>query len=384
LNWKAALGLAIALAALLSGTSLTALAAAQSGTWSVTLSPNQGARANQLNGIAAASSSAIWSVGSYNAGPYTNSLRTLIESWNGTAWSIVASPNPATKTGDYDSLQGVVAVSPSNVWAVGYSGNVSAAADKAVIEHWNGTTWTIAASPNPYTTQDLYGVAASSASDVWTVGQYTNYSPSYRYGGLIEHWNGKVWSNVANPSTTGLYGVAALASNNAWAAGGAQILHWDGTAWSIVPSPQPGNPSNGYFLRAVSAVSANDVWAVGYTEIASGEGYTYGPLIEHWDGSTWTVSPSAIDFHSPITFYGVTALSATSVWVVGGAGGLSLVEKWNGTQWTVVASPNVGSSNNTFQSVTAIPTTGDVWAAGEFFNTTTSVFQTLVERCQAC
>src|SRR5689334_282850 len=85
LSWKAAFGLVLALAALLSGTSLTSLAAAQSGSWTVTSSPNQGTRGNQLNGIAAASSSAIWSVGSSNAGPYTNSLRTLIESWKGTA-----------------------------------------------------------------------------------------------------------------------------------------------------------------------------------------------------------------------------------------------------------------------------------------------------------
>jgi hypothetical protein len=342
-------------------------------------SPNRGTKANQLNGIAAAAPSAIWSVGSYNAGPYVNSLRTLIENWNGTSWSLVLSPNPATNAGDYDSLQGVTAISTTNVWAVGYSGNVSAVADRGLIEHWNGTAWTIVTSAQPYTTQDLYAIAATSAGDVWAVGQYTNYNPSSQYGGLIEHWNGQAWSNVANPSTTGLYGVGALASNNAWAVGGSQVLHWDGTAWSIVSSPQP-NPGNGYVLQAVSAVSASNVWAVGYQEIASGEGYTYDALIEHWDGSAWTISPNAGGTY----LFGVTALSANSVWAVGDVGGLGLVEKWDGTQWTVVTSQNVGSSNNTFQAVTAVPSTGDVWAAGEFFNTTTSTFRTLIERCQAC
>jgi hypothetical protein len=380
LTWKAAFAFALTLAALLSGTRFTSPAAAQSGSFSVVASPNRGNKANQLNGIAAAAPSAIWSVGSYNAGPYVNSLRTLIESWNGTSWSLAFSPNPATNTGDYDSLQGVATISTTNVWAVGYSGNVSAVADRGLIEHWNGISWTIVPSAQPYTTQDLYAVAATSASDVWAVGQYTNYNPLSQYGGLIEHWNGHVWSNVANPSTNGLYGVAALASNNAWAVGGSQILRWDGTAWSIVPSPQPSNPANGYVLQAVSAVSVSDVWAVGYQEIASGEGYTYDALIEHWDGSTWTISPSA----GGIYLFGVTALSANNVWAVGDVGGLSLVEKWDGTRWTIVTSPNVGSSNNTFQAVAAVPSTGDVWAAGEFFNATTSTFRTLIERCQAC
>src|SRR5713226_7266319 len=89
-SWKAAFALTLALATLLSGTWFTSLAAAQSGSWTVSSSPNQGTRGNQLNGIAAASSSAIWSVGSYYAAPNAYSLRTLIESWNGTAWSIVA------------------------------------------------------------------------------------------------------------------------------------------------------------------------------------------------------------------------------------------------------------------------------------------------------
>jgi len=44
-------------------------------------------------------------------------------------------------------------------------------------------------SPNPYTTQDLYGVAAVSASDIWAVGQGFSYSP-YGYHTLTEHWNG--------------------------------------------------------------------------------------------------------------------------------------------------------------------------------------------------
>ncbi len=165
---KAVFALIVALLALLWS---PVLAFAQSGVWMVISSPNQGTRANQLLGVAPVSASDIWSVGNYNAGPYTMSLRTLAEHWNGSSWSIVSTPNAATGSGDYDSLQGVATVSTSNVWAVGYSGNVNAAADQTLIEHWNGSAWSTVSSPNPYETQDLYGVAAVSESSIWAVGE---------------------------------------------------------------------------------------------------------------------------------------------------------------------------------------------------------------------
>jgi hypothetical protein len=349
----------------------------QSGSWTVIPSPSQGARDNELLGIAAVSANDIWSVGSVNVGPYTESLRTLTEFWDGSSWRIVASPNPATNTGDYDALRGVAALSPSNVWAVGYSGCVSCYGDQSLIEHWNGTSWSIVSNPNADTSQDLYGIAAVSANDIWAVGKY-GFTP---YGALIEHWNGAQWSTVANPGTQALYGVTALASDNVWAVGDSEILHWDGTTWSIVPGPQ-STSYGGSYLRAGAAGSASDIWTAGYAEIASGEGYTYAPVIEHRDGSSWTVSYSAVPAfpnNDTLTLAGVTALSSTSVWAVGGYAGSSFVEQWNGTQWTAVSNPNVSSSANRFEAVTALPATGDIWAVGEYFSATTSSYQTLVE-----
>ena len=65
------------------------------------------------------------------------------------------------------------------------------------------------------------------------------------------------------------------------------VLHWDGFAWSIVPNPNPPVVVDAT-LNAIAAVSANDVWAVGFYA-SSG---IYQPLIEHWDGSAWSVAPS--------------------------------------------------------------------------------------------
>jgi hypothetical protein len=90
--------------------------------------------------------------------------------WNGTAWTRVKSPDPF----GWSVLNGVATTSTSNAWAVGFSfpaGPASAAL--TLIEHWNGTAWRLVASPNPSSTRNvLNGVAATSASNAWAVGSY--------------------------------------------------------------------------------------------------------------------------------------------------------------------------------------------------------------------
>jgi hypothetical protein len=354
----------------------TGAANASTAAFAITASPEQGTSNNQLLGAAAVSARSVWSVGYYQSQFCVCSQRTLSVHWNGTRWSIVSTPDPATQSGDYDLLRGTAGVSSSDVWAVGDTGNASSGTDRSLIEHWNGSAWSVVSSPDPYYSQDLYGVAAVSASDAWAVGNWFNYSP-YGSGALIEHWNGTRWSAVQNPATTGLYAVSALASNDVWAVGNAQILHWNGNKWSVAASPQ------GYFdLQSVAAASSSSVWATGYEEVPSGEGYFYYPLVEHWNGSSWSVAGTDTGYGQGYLF-GVSAASATSVWAVGSLGGLSFAEHWDGTTWARVPTANVGSSNNTFQAVAA--RSGNVWAVGEWYQAASPYqAQTLAEECAAC
>jgi len=66
----------------------------QCGTWNVISSPNNGASYDVLNGVSALSPTNAWAVGDYNISP--GPLQTLIEHWDGTQWSIVPSPNQLT------------------------------------------------------------------------------------------------------------------------------------------------------------------------------------------------------------------------------------------------------------------------------------------------
>jgi hypothetical protein len=66
---------------------------------------------------------------------------TLIEHWNGAAWSIVPSPNSGST--DNDTLVGVVAISASDAWAVGTIITSGSNAGQVLIEHWDGSSWSI-------------------------------------------------------------------------------------------------------------------------------------------------------------------------------------------------------------------------------------------------
>lgn len=120
--------------------------------------------------------------------------------------------------------------------------------------------------------QSLYGVAGSSANDVWAVGRRNPIKNPNYYVPLMQHWNGTSWSTVklpATPQDTELYDVAAISSTDAWAVGygytaGALTFHWDGTQWNTIHDPYPKNHVGG--LDAVTTLPNNQgIRAVGST-----------------------------------------------------------------------------------------------------------------------
>src|SRR4029077_20396695 len=112
--------------------------------WSVVPSPNLGAN-NYLRGVSCTSATACTTAGSYTNG---GADMTLIESWNGTSWSIVPSPNPGTSSND---LAGVSCISPTACTAAGYYNPNASSTYRTLIESWNGTRWSVVPSPSPGT-----------------------------------------------------------------------------------------------------------------------------------------------------------------------------------------------------------------------------------------
>jgi hypothetical protein len=308
--------------------------------WDVVAAPNPEAGGAQLAGVAAINPSDAWAVGP-GPSPYSP-VRTLTEHWDGQAWSIVPSPNPAGASSAW--LEGVAAASSSDVWAVG-AAKLTSGATQTLIERWNGSSWTIVSSPNNGTSSQLHDVEVVSDTDVWAVGESSS-------GSMIIRWNGSKWNVVTNPCSFALHGITAISSNDVWAVGYQHACHWDGQAWSKVVV----DPYEQTTIVEVSGVATNDVWAVGTTWLCPYDCSPYG-FIRHWDGAKWTV----FVFEDDMFFRGVKAVSPTEVYAVGqDCCGRTLIFLWNGRRWRQAPNPEVNGS----LSDVAASSASDLWAVG--------------------
>jgi len=358
---------------------LSTVAHASGTGWSVAASPNPSTISNSLQSVAAISTTKVWAVGYSVQGTTKSNMvkRTLIEHYNGTTWQVVASPNVGT--GD-NVLTGVAVLTGNNVWAVGSSPT------GALVLHFNGTRWSLVSAPLAC---QFNAVTAISASDMWAVGTLFPRT-------CAEHYNGTTWSLVPTPfmGTSGntLLGVSASSSRNVWAVGTycvgsgcdqgggsfqTLIYHYNGSRWSVVPSP---NPSYENQLNAVTVISATGAWAVGNATASS---MTRSTLILHFDGISWVqvVSPSANDRTS---LTGIAAASATDLYAVGSVETptqASVIEHFDGTTWSIVSHPSPGMSNS-LNAVAHVPGaalgTAQFWAVGNV--STPSSGLTLTER----
>jgi hypothetical protein len=186
--------------------------------WKRVPSPNPGV-SNFLFGVAAVSAANVWAVGGYvTSGALAHN--TLILHWNGTVWRRVPSPNPGPAS---NLLNDVSVSSATDAWAVGQYEN-STGPERTLTEHWNGTAWAWVPSPSPAGTSGfstLNGVAAVSAADAWAVGDYEKSGAAQR--SLIERWNGTAWKQVPSPNPSSgsniLNGVSASSATDIWAVG---------------------------------------------------------------------------------------------------------------------------------------------------------------------
>lgn len=369
------------------------------GTWKVVSSPSVESASpdivvdNTLQGIEAIAPDDIWTVGFANNpnGPQY-SIQTLALHWDGTDWSIVPTPNAPM---DWNRLYGVAATSTNDVWAVGTSQDVAYVPLRTLIQHWDGTEWSIVPSPSPGTVfNELRAVAAVSANDAWAVGFCAGW---YRRSTLILHWDGASWNRVPSPNPNGefasneLYGITAFSADDIWAVGvsgtadyayAPLALHWDGTAWTAVPTANGGG--YGSFFRSVSGSSSGDLLAVGASVFSAGfeGGIRHIAFASRWNGTAWTpitdftfLDPD--EYYSTTNFYGVSAVASDFAWVVGDAQGDAWLFHWNGTSLNEVQAPDLPW----YSALYAVDSLGidAAWAAGRFAIEGESGTKTLTE-----
>lgn len=172
--------------------------------WSIVTSPNPtGFQSANLGGVSCPSTTSCFAVG---LAQFRSGSATLMEHWNGQRWSIMPSP---TLTGA--SMRTVSCSTAATCMAVG-SYSVSGI-DQSLVEDWNGHTWSVTPSPNPIGSIGtvLNGVSCPTSTHCFAVGN-SSYAVSrgpFRVGAaqktLVEQWNGHTWSIVRsrNPSPGG-------------------------------------------------------------------------------------------------------------------------------------------------------------------------------------
>ena len=161
---------------------------ANAASWTIVSSANKAnSNANVLNAVATVSPNNVWAVGNFyntNSGTY----QTLTEQWNGSSWQIVYSPLAPSSSDNY--LTGLKVISQNDIWAVGYYKDMSQTVSRTLIEHWNGSSWSIVPSPNTGTGDNVLNAVTKvpGTKQAWAVGSYNQ----TRFGGpqltLIEHY----------------------------------------------------------------------------------------------------------------------------------------------------------------------------------------------------
>src|SRR5438067_6126272 len=87
-------------------------------------------------------------------------------------------------------LSSVSGISKDDVWAVGRHG-LANGRSRALILHWNGSSWASAAPPDVSYSEWLFAVDAVATDDVWAVGWAAERRHNHA---LIEHWDGSAWT----------------------------------------------------------------------------------------------------------------------------------------------------------------------------------------------
>lgn len=208
--------------------------------WSVIDSP--GGASTQLNGVSAVASNEVFAVGNTQGAM----SRTFIVRWNGSTWKQMRD-GALDKAGHGNRLDGVSASSATDAWAVGTNIRYRDYTALPLIEHWDGAVWQRVAGVHPggHPGTRLTGVSALSPRDVWAVG-FFGLDDEGSYQAFIEHWDGHewTWTHTKRPDGSrddSTVGIDALSPSRAWAAGAYTNLeesltnsltqNWNGQRW---------------------------------------------------------------------------------------------------------------------------------------------------------
>jgi hypothetical protein len=290
--------------------------------WTAYPLPNVGAQENVLLSVSMPATGKAWAAGYYVNGRFQQ--QTLVEHFDGTQWSVVSSPSPGALQ---NILYGIAAISDSDVWAVGAEEDANGLWHP-LAEHWNGTVWSEVNAVDAGTSgNQLYAVKANATNDVYAVGQQAN--GAFPDQALVEHWNGSSWSVVTPPSTTNSLlplGVTAVGTSLTIVGQDESdsvpyttlVVSGTPTSLAIQATPDSGSAENDLFAAAINATDSS-TWAVGW-DIDTTTG-NHDPLVlQNTDGIWSLISTPPLASGSDSGFAAVAPIPGGGMWAVGVTG----------------------------------------------------------------
>jgi hypothetical protein len=354
---------------------LQASAALAVPSWKVVATP--ASPTGLLNDVACSSASACTAVG---AGGQTLALR-----WNGSAWASQTIP-------DLGELHGVACPTASSCVTVGVGNQSPRWATSAT---WNGSSWVVRSVPHPTpaVASTLYSVSCSASNACTGVGYWL--TSSHLAKGFIVRWDGATWTTQARakPSAADQFtfrGVTCLSATSCTAVGFSSlgtgphaplVESWNGSTWTIQATPAPAGSTDTY-LDDISCSSASACTAAGDWNNAGAN----VPLVERWDGSSWglqtvpVISGAKNDVLLGVACPAVNACEATGYYTKASAPTVTIavIRKWNGTAWWKQTTPV--PAGTTKSSLTDVACTSSTLCLAVGYADVSSVAQSLAER----
>jgi hypothetical protein len=280
--------------------------------WAAVESP---AILGQLDAVAAGSARDVWAVGERYRTPHSGFPSVLAEHWEGTRWQVTTVPHLSSRQFE---VHDVSVTRSGDAWIVGTMFDPGHYVP--LILHWDGSAWHASNGATGTAPAQLNGVDAVRPDDVWAVGYRGGSGSTPPATSLVERWNGNRWAVIPSPNAglvnprTILEAVDARTDRDVWAVGsrvgrrpGASITvaeHWDGRRFAVVPTPNHGGDNS---LTAVTAVSTSEAWAVLWL----------AGFLARWDGTRWTAAQPCSFGDESDPAASVAVRPDGSVWVVG-------------------------------------------------------------------
>lgn len=312
----------------------------------------------EIYAIDGSSADEVWAVGSQRAGG-----QPIILHRKDGKWSTVSGPAPREGV-----LRAVDARSANDVWAVGSQLPAGAGNLRTLIEHYDGKSWKVVRSPNPFPGANvLKGVIALATDDVWAVGG--DGIPGSR--AILLHFDGVRWSSerpAALPAKADLLDIDRYFGSKQLIAVGRRggtsekrqlILSYDGKSWEQEPINDPAQ--NGKELNGVS----NSVAVGSQSGTAALRTFGMDRVFEGTKLVGWRPTSTQDSGEGVNVLYGVSLQSrhrAYSGFAVGyyetpGFTSRTLILQLKDTprRWVKMPSPNITSGHNVLNDVYVAP-----------------------------